>query len=340
MGKREVEFGEGILAETLNNTETYILVTMKEPLSLIAMDIQKQPVTSILNLDMSIENLERISTEKPLADMIVGFGGGTSCDTAKYLAAVWKMPLIIAPSIISVDAWLGRSVAVRREHKVHYVENVMPERLIVDYSVVKRSPAELNRAGICDVLSICTALGDWQIAKENFGDSLDESIFNEAKSIADTLIAEEANIAAMNEDGIRAIVRGQVAEVALREKWGNTRPEEGGEHFLAFLLEEITHAHYIHGNLICMNILIVLKLQREKAVYAYSDMAALFDRIGVQYRPETQKIDRNDLQKALENISGYVRRKSLFKGLWWLDSVFDESGDYSISGILDWIYSI
>jgi glycerol-1-phosphate dehydrogenase [NAD(P)+] len=294
----------------------------------------------ILNRDMTVENLERLGADRPAAGRVVGFGGGTACDTAKYLASEWNLPLIISPSIVSVDAWLCRSIAVRVEHKVRYIRDVAPERLIVDYSVVRRAPVALNRAGVCDVLSITTALGDWLIARDSFGDPFDQEVFDSAKAIADALISEAEDVARVNDEGIRAIIKGQADEVSLCERWGNARPEEGSEHFLAYCLEEITRDHYIHGSLVCMNILIVLKLQRGGAVYDCNSMRELFDRLGVEYRPAPQGIGRDDLRKALLGSGEYVRKENLFKGLWWLDGVFAAAGEFSADGILDWIYSI
>lgn len=339
MQNRDPESGNGILAETLNSIGSYVLVTMEEPLSLIESALAKKPSALILNHDMRSENLERLAKERKRGGYIVGFGGGTSCDTAKYLASEWDIPLIIAPSIISVDAWLCRSIAVRVEHKVRYIRDVIPERVLVDYSIVKRAPAALNRAGVCDVISIATALGDWLIARDIFGDRFDQAVFNKARGIVDEMLARAEDIKQVTDEGIQALVKGQVDEVKLCEEWGNARPEEGSEHFLAYCIEELTRDHYIHGNLVTLNILIVLKLQREKAVYDLSAIKGFLDLIGVEYSPAKQGIKRNDMKTALESVQSYVRKENLFHGLWHLDEIFAPDGEYSVSGILDWVYA-
>ena len=340
MGARNIEFGEGMLAKTLDMLGEYVLVTMEEPWELLKREATHQPREIIFNQDMRIEHLEAIlKRDKPSAGHIVGFGGGTACDTAKYLSWQWGIPLIIAPSIISVDAWLCRSIAVRFEHRVRYIGDVEPKRLIVDYALVKAAPAFLNRAGIADVISICTALGDWQFARDRFQAPFDQDVFDRAKRIADELISRAYDIRAASNAGIRALVDGQAAEVELCEEWGNARPEEGGEHFLAYCLEDITHDHYIHGNLIALNTLVVLKLQREHAVYDYRTLQAFFDTIGIRYDPGNQGIRREHYRVALEAVHNYVQKENLFPGLWSLPEVFEAHGEYSIEGILDWIYA-
>jgi glycerol dehydrogenase-like iron-containing ADH family enzyme len=340
MQKRNIEFGEGILADTLDSTGTYILVTMEEPWELLRFDIANPPEEIIFNRDMTKENMERLEKiRRPEALYIVGFGGGTACDTAKYLSWKWGLPLIISPSIISVDAWLCRSIAVRIDHKVRYIGDVMADRLIVDYGIIGQSPAFLNRAGIADVISITTALGDWLIARDSSGAKFDQGVFDRAKGIASQLMNNAGSIKDVTNDGIKALVDGLLAEVELCDEWGNARPEEGGEHFLAYNLEEITHGHYIHGNLIALNILVLLKLQRDRAVFGLNQMRSFFDAIGLEYQPQKQGIEKHDYRLALLTMKDYVIKENLFPGLWSLDNVFDDTGEYSVDGILEWVYS-
>jgi len=333
------EFGEHILSEELNKIDDYILVTMEEPWELLEPLLENQPRNIIFNRVMQIEHLESIEAEQKSAEWIVGFGGGTSCDTAKYLSWKWGIPLIIAPSIISVDAWLCTSIAVRVDFKVHYIGDVQPARVLVDYSIVKQAPTSLNRAGVSDTISITTALGDWMIARDAFGDKFDQDVFDEAKQIAGNLMEQSSNIKAVNNEGIEGLVQGYVDEVRICETWGNARPEEGGEHFLAYCLEDFTHGHYLHGNLIGLNILVVLKLQKEHAVYDVEAIKKFFDDIDIEYAPGKNGIKRDEYKHALESVQAYVKQEHLANGIWSLDAVFDNAGECSIDGILNWIYS-
>ncbi len=337
-----VEFGEHVLTDVLNSLGEYILVTMEEPWDLLRGStlLRNMPREVIFNRDMGVENLESIEHRAHSSvTTIVGFGGGTSCDTAKYLSWKWAVPsLIIAPSIISVDAWLCTSIAVRVDRKVRYIGNVQPARVLVDFSIIKKAPKSLNIAGVSDTISIATALGDWSIASEFFGDKIDWDVFREAKEILLRLIDQQDDIAAMSNRGIEALVKGFEEEVRLCEAWGNARPEEGGEHFLAYCLESITGGHYIHGNLIGLNVLVVLKLQREQGAIKLDSIKDFLDAIGLEYSPRAQSISRQDYKKALESVQSYVTEENLQKGLWSLKCVFDMTGEYSIDGIIDWIF--
>lgn len=337
MHKNLIE-GDGILIESIKREDGCLLVTMEEPYALIRDKIRPKEV--ILNYDMAEENLRQLVSQRRDGKIIYGFGGGTACDTAKYLASKWGMPVVIAPSVVSVDAWLCRSVAVRIDHRVRYVEDVNPQRFIVDYSILKSGPEILNKAGVSDVLSITTALGDWNIARREFGDRFDISYYNAAYNIASNLMSKEKEIAKLSNEGLKSIVYGQIEEVLLCEEWGNSRPEEGGEHFLAYCLEEITHKHYIHGLLIALNIVVVLKLQRDEAVFEYKRLYDFFKNIGLDFSFARQNITIDEYRNALIKTSEYVRKENLYNGVFSRRNIFDESGEYSVIGIAEWASSL
>ena len=93
-------------------------------------------------------------------DYVVGLGGGVACDTAKYFAWKLEKPLITIPSIISVDAFLSKEIGIRVDSRVRYVGSAIADKLIIDFDLIRNAPPQLNRAGIGDVISCATALGD------------------------------------------------------------------------------------------------------------------------------------------------------------------------------------
>ncbi len=312
----EPKFGKWLSVETLDSLNKYILITMEEPWKIIENKISNNPTYLEFNYDMSLDNLERLydSFEPFITDnyAIVGIGGGTACDTAKFLAWKFKeefnfnLELYLSPSIISVDAFLCSSIAVRIDNKVNYVGESNPKQIIIDYELIRNAPKVLNRAGVSDTISITSALGDWVIARDEINEKIDQKVFNRAKDIANELMNARNEIRDVTEKGIKALVDGFYNEVALCEEWGNARPEEGSEHFLAYCLESITQQHYIHGNLIGMNILISLYLQEEYAQFSVDEISQYFKDIQLEFTPENQKIDDNDLRMVLNQIKKYV----------------------------------
>ncbi len=318
----EPKFGKWLSVETLDSLDNYILITMEEPWKIIENEISNKPTYLEFNYNMDLDNLEKLydSFEPFITDnyAIVGIGGGTACDTAKFLAWKFKeefnfnLELYLIPSIISVDAFLCSSIAVRINNKVNYVGESNPHEIIIDYDLIRNAPKVLNRAGVSDTISITSALGDWVIARDEINEKIDQKVFSRAKDIANELLNARNEIRDVTEKGIKALVDGFYNEVVLCEEWGNARPEEGSEHFLAYCLESITQQHYIHGNLIGMNILISLYLQEEYAQFSIDEISQYFKDIELEFTPDNQKIDDKDLRMALNQIKKYVIDENLF----------------------------
>ena len=316
------QFGRWLSVETLDSIDKYVLITMEEPWKIIENKISNKPTYLEFNYDMSLDNLEKFynSFEPFITDnyAIVGIGGGTACDTAKFLAWKFKeefkfnLDLYLIPSIISVDAFLCSTIAVRIDKKVKYIGESNPKDIIIDFDLISKAPKFLNRAGVSDTISITSALGDWLIARDEIDEKFDQNVFNKAKSIANKLLEARNEIRDVTEKGIEALVDGFYNEVILCEEWGNARPEEGSEHFLAYCLESITRQHYIHGNLIGMNILISFYLQEEYAQYSIDEINQFIRDIQLQFTLEDQKIDHNDLRMALTQVKKYVIDENLF----------------------------
>ena len=314
-------FGKQLAPNTLNTLDKYMLITMEEPWKIIDDYLTKIPTLKIYNNSMDIDHLEPFADSfKAFIDedfTIVGLGGGTACDTAKYIT--WKMnedfglelDLILIPSIISVDAFLCSSIAVREDHKVKYIGKSNPTKIIIDYEIIQEAPPYLNRAGVSDTISIASALGDWKLERDELNGRFDDEVFKEAKQIVIDLMNARDEIKKVSERGIKALVDGFYREVVLCEAWGNARPEEGSEHFLAYCLESLTGDHYIHGNLIGMNVLVSLLLQTDYAVFSIKEIKQFFEDIKIQIKPEHQDISYGSLRQALNHIQDYVQKQDL-----------------------------
>ena len=86
------KYGNWNSIDMINSFDKFILITMEEPWKIIKDKVEKQPDYIEYNFNMELLNLEKLydSFEPFVTDSysIVGLGGGTACDTAKFLA--WK----------------------------------------------------------------------------------------------------------------------------------------------------------------------------------------------------------------------------------------------------------
>lgn len=190
------------------------------------------------------------------ARVVWGIGGGSALDHAKYTAWRLGLPLMLMPTILSVDAGYTRAVGVREGGRVRYVGDARHERLLIDFDVLRQAPAVLNRAGAGDILSIFTALWDWRAAAEARGEAYDAGVAAQSQALLERLYAGAGALRDQTDAGLGLLSELYVGEVALCEQVGNSRPEEGSEHYLAYALEAHSGGHYVHGQLIGLCVVI------------------------------------------------------------------------------------
>jgi glycerol-1-phosphate dehydrogenase [NAD(P)+] len=331
-------YGSDLIVPLLNTLPSYCLITQELPWNLWNRYLSIKPKAVIYNTSMEeshlIELLLQYQQLRTQCETIIGFGGGLVCDTAKYFAWKWQKPLILIPSIISVDAFLCPAIATRDHNRVQYIGQKSPDKLIIDYKVIRSAPPTLNYSGIGDVLSCCTALGDWIIGRDLFQDPFDLDVFNQSKQLIGNVMRLASKIHDLTDEGIRLLVEFLREEVHLCDIFGSARPEEGSEHFLAYTLESLYPKSYLHGALVSLNVLTTLKLQGEYAQYSLELVKNCLDTIGVNYNLNSLTISSEQYKNALQNVSAYTKQEKLFHGLWYLDNPFRRN---SINNVIDWI---
>ena len=189
------------------------------------------------NYDCAVDLAKRIVMSD--IKLVIGLGGGSVLDLAKFAAFVSKTRLISLPTALSNDslaspvAVLGTEGRARKSFRC-----TIPDAIIVDLDIVKQTPVNQLQAGIGDTLSKYTALYDYKLAGRKTGEAVDdfacmishmafESIlFNTSEDLEDP-------------DFIRRLTGALVMGGLAMEIAGNSRPSSGSEHLFCHALEEI-----------------------------------------------------------------------------------------------------
>jgi len=304
--KPKVSYGRCILADTLHQVQSMYgvqrvtILTQQEPWSLAREQFSDKDQKRIIYL-RSMEQNELVKMERDLSptDIVLGLGGGQAMDAAKYAAWRRNIPLILAPTIVSVDAAITNTIAVRKGQRVRYIGFVVADAIPVDLAVIAKAPKDLNRAGIGDLLSIHTALWDWHFASDGF----DTAIAKEVRAILDGLEVRAEAIAECDDEALNYIMESYIRENTLCLQVGNSRPEEGSEHFLGYNIEYITGRGYVHGQLICLCTYVMARLQDNRSEWVYS----LIERTRCPWRLHELGITREEFIKALLTLKEYAQ---------------------------------
>ena len=170
--------------------------------------------------------------------VVIGFGGGTVLDLAKFAAFVSKAKYISLPTTLSNDslaspvAVLGTEGKARKSFKC-----TIPDAILVDTNVIKSAPMRQLLSGIGDTISKDTALFDWRLAGNKAGDKVDDFAYMMSRMAYDSLLhSKDAEL--KSDEFLTRLTRALVMGGLAMEIAGSSRPSSGSEHLFCHALEE------------------------------------------------------------------------------------------------------
>ena len=309
MSLRNVRYGREIVEEIgAAVPQPFAVVTMEEPWAVVGPRLGRDP-DHIANIEsMGEQAVAELEKSIPSVAAILGVGGGAAMDMAKYIHWKRSIPLYLIPTIASVDAAVTASVAVREAGKVRYIGEAEPVVVAVDFPVIQSAPAHLNRAGVGDILSIHTALWDWKLSHARGNDPYSEDIEVASGEMLQRMTRRPEDLRDVTEEGIELLFDLYNGVNELCEEWGNSRPEEGSEHFFAYNVEYLTGQHFVHGELVCLGVYVLSYLQGNEPGWVHQ----FINKVDVRYRLNELGISRASFRETLLTLRDYVEKEDLF----------------------------
>jgi glycerol-1-phosphate dehydrogenase [NAD(P)+] len=311
-GHPDLRIGRGILERELHLPGRVALLTQPGPLEALPDGLAARFDRVVLVDSLAADALVALEAGLGDVDGIVGLGGGMTMDAAKHVAWRRSVPLVLAPSIVSVDAAVTNTVAVRREGRVVYEGFVVADRIVADLDLISRAPVRLNRAGVGDLLSIHTALGDWRLAASNPAAgpralAYDDEIAERSAAVLARLLTLAHDVHGVTDAALEAILRGYAEVNALCLAAGHSGPEEGSEHYLAYRIEAMTGRSFVHGELVGLGVVLMARLQDRDA----PAVTRFLDGCGVAWRPGALGLERETLVEALTGLAAFAAAAAL-----------------------------
>lgn len=231
--------------------------------------------TSGGTLDAALELGEKLRA-RPY-DAVVGIGGGTTIDTAKYAASRWALPMVSVATSLGNDG-VASPVAslvndgIKGSYGVH-----IPIAVIVDLDFVENGPERLNRAGIGDVISNISALADWELGREIRGEPVDGLAASLARMGAEAVLTHAGD---MNDDGfVTVLAEALIASGLAMAVSGSSRPCSGGCHEIMHAVDSLFPGTASHGELAGLGALFCTFLRGDQRRFA--QMSGCLNRHGL-----------------------------------------------------------
>ena len=238
---REIIIGDNILEQVSNIMmklgfkKSVFIVTGEKTYQIIGKEIIDRLCKADLKIDFQIAKKatskevklieKKILSFKP--DVILGVGGGSKIDLAKYSAGILNIPFISIPTSASHDGISSPVASIETLGKPFSIMTQSPIAIIVDTEVIIKSPYRFVSSGCGDVLAKFTAVQDWKLAHKIKGEYYGSYAANLAKLGAKHILKNAESIQPDNKYGLSVLLEALITCGVSMGIAGSSRPCSG-----------------------------------------------------------------------------------------------------------------
>lgn len=207
-------------------------------------------------------------------DTVVSLGGGTAIDIGKYIGSLTGCRFTCIPTALSTNAFATNKVALMKGSSKVTLDAQLADKIILDATLIKAAGA-YNLYGLCDILSIHTALYDWRLAESAGVEEIDRRLYEQSHDLLTSATRLAMGLAEPGELDMSSLFTMIGESGHITNLYGSGRPESGSEHIFAKELER--RVVIPHGISIAIGITVMSQLQGNYS----DDVQAALRQIGV-----------------------------------------------------------
>lgn len=248
---------------------------------------------------------------------LVSLGGGVATDVAKYLAYRMGATFTSIPSMLSTNAFATDKVALVVGDEKVTLDAKLPDAIIYDDELMQKAKIQ-NLYGLADVLSIHTALHDWQLAQRDISEPVNQSVYDAANTllqqVQDFVLSTDFSALAQDITKLYAYIgeSGHITNVH-----GTGRPESGSEHIFAKKLESLIDMP--HGVSVSLGIILMAIVQNNHP----AEVAGVIRKIGTLDKLQDYAISEAVIRQAFAILKPRADRYSVINTVEFDDSLVD-----------------
>ncbi len=238
-------------------------------------------------------------------ECVIGFGGGTAIDVAKYMANELNVKMVAIPSMLSTNVYSTDKVLMINNGLKKTMDSKLPDLIVYDEEILNLSSVE-NLYGFADVLTIYTASKDWLLSCKYNNEKPNEEIFGMDMELLKNTIEYISN---NPYDVIKADLYkmfdfiGTVGHIT--NLYGSGRPVSGSEHIFAKDLEQKLLVP--HGISVAIGILIMSLHQSNYSV----KVEKCFEKLKILDYASRYNVNKKIIWEVLNNLQPRADRFSV-----------------------------
>lgn len=252
-------------------------------------------VNNLLVSQADMETINQAREEMGDVNFLLGVGGGTCIDVAKFASFKEGKPFISIPTAASHDGISSSRASIKGGEKSTSVQAQSPLAIVADTLIIKNAPSRLLAAGCGDMISNYTAVWDWEFAHRLKDEPYSEYAAALSKMSAKLIVENAEIIAEGTEESARKVVKALISSGVAMSIAGSSRPASGSEHLFSHALDQIAPNPALHGEQCGVGAIMMADLQGVD----WQAIRGALKTIGCPVNAEELKIEEEYIIEAL-----------------------------------------